>query len=455
MRTIRYLTLLLVTSVVTGFAQPVGFTLQQAVDYAVENGYSVRNKAFDYEISKKTVKETAASGLPQIGVGAEMNYNIDIPQQPVPAQFIDPTAAEGEFVLLAFGVPYQSSYRANLNQLIFDGSYFVALMASRVFKDISRLDLEESKTEITEQVYNAYGNVVISKELISLLEDNLESSRKILKENRSLFEEGFLEEQDVDQLEITVANLENNIEDVKNQSRIAMMTLKLIIGYPQNEALTLTDDINTFAELNEFAGEILETRFDLDTYVPYRSAETSERAAYLALRNEQMSYLPKLSGSLNYSRNNFSDDFNLFNLNNFSDDNAWVPFSILGLNLQWDIFTGLRRNARTQQARIDLDRAQMNKKRVEEQAHIDYQQAKGDLNVAIKSMQTNKRNRDLAKKILENTRVKYREGLSGSLDLSQAENQFLETERNYINALLQLVSARAKLERLIGKYNTY
>ncbi|MCH8546831.1 MAG: TolC family protein, partial [Cryomorphaceae bacterium] len=130
-------------------------------------------------------------------------------------------------------------------------------------------------------------------------------------------------------------------------------------------------------------------------------------------------------------------------------------FTVIGLNFQWDLFTGLRRNARTQQARIDLSRAQMNKKRVEEQAEIDYQQAKGDLNVAIKSMQTNKRNRDLAKKILDNTRVKYREGISSSLDLSQAENQFLETERNYINALLQLVSARAKLERLTGKYNTY
>lgn len=451
----RAITLVLIVCGMLAHAQPASLSVNEAIRYALENGYSVRNKGFDYEIAKKTVKETAAAGLPQIGVGADLNYNYQIPQQPVPAQFIDPTADEGEFVLLAFGVPYQSSYRANVNQLIFDGSYFVALMASRVYKDISRLELEESKTEITEQVYNAYGNAVISKELIALLEDNLLSSKKTLEENRALFEEGFLEEQDVDQLEITVANLENNIEEVKNQSRIALMTLKLIIGFPQKEELILSDDINTFTELNEFAGELLETRFDLDRYIPYRSAETSERAAFLTLRNEQMSYLPKLNGFINYSRNNFGDNFNLFELNNFTDDNAWVPFTIIGLNFQWDLFTGLRRNARTQQARIDLDRAQMNKTRVEEQAEIDYQQAKGDLNVAIKSMQTNKRNRDLAKKILDNTRVKYREGISSSLDLSQAENQFLETERNYINALLQLVSARAKLEKLTGKYNTY
>lgn len=441
---------------VAASAQPVGLSLQQAVDYALENGYAVRNKVFDYEIAKKTVKETAAAGLPQIGVGADLNYNYDIPKQPVPASFIPGGAPDGQdFVLLAFGVPYQSSYRANVNQLIFDGSYFVALMASRVYKDISRLELEESKTEITEQVYNAYGNVVISEELIRLLEENLEASQRILNENRALLDEGFLEEQDVSQLEITVSNLETNIEQAKNQSRIANMMLKLTIGFPQNQTLELIDNIDAFTELNEFAGDLLETRFDLDRYLPYRSAETAERAALLSMRNEQMAFLPRLNGSINYSRNNFGNEFNLFQLSDFGNDESWVPFTVMGLSLQWDLFTGLRRNARTQQARIDLDRATMNKQRVSEQAEIEYQQAKGDLSVAIKTMQTSKRNRDLAKRIFDNTQVKYREGMSSSLELAQAQNQFLDTERNYINALLQIVSTRAALEKITGKFKTY
>ncbi len=454
---IRNLFFLLLAFSLSSTAQPINFTLEQALAYALENGYAVRNKVFDYEITKKTVKETAAAGLPQVGVGADLNYNYDIPQQPVPAQFLP----EGDrppgqdFVLLAFGVPYQSSYRANVNQLIFDGSYFVALMASRVYKDISRLELEESKTEITEQVYNAYGNVVISEELIRLLEENLASSKRILIENKALLAEGFIEQQDVDQLEITVANLETNIENAKNQARIAKMGLKLTIGFPQDQTLELTDGISAFTELQDFAGELLETRFDLDRYLPYRSAETAERAAFLNMRNEQMTFLPKLNGFINYSRNNFGNDFNLFQLNDFTDNSAWVPFTVMGLSFQWDLFTGLRRNARTQQARIDLDRAKMNKQRVEDQAGIEYEQSKGDLNVAIKTMQTSKRNRDLSKRILDNTRIKYREGISSSLELAQAENQFLDTERNYINALMQLVSARAKLEKVTGKYNSY
>ncbi len=439
-------------------AQQTSFSLREAVVYAREQAYSVRNAEYDYDKAKKIVKETAAMGLPQLSLGADMNYNQRIPQQPVPAQFIDPNAPEGEFVLLAFGVPYQSTYRANANMLLLDGSYFVALMASRVFKEISRLDLEQSKVDITEQIYNTYGNVIVAKELISILERNLEASTKTLQENQAFFAEGFIEKQDVDQVELLVSSLENNIVQAKNQERIALMTLKLVMGYPQDRALTLTDGVEVFTKLGEVADVILESNFQLDEYLPYRSAETAERAAVLSLRNEQMMYLPRLTGFYNFSRNNFGNDFNFFQYDNFfrfDNNNPWVTFAVTGFSLQWDVFTGFRRYARTQQMRIDLDRAQMNKRRVSEQAEIDYQRAKGDMQVAVKNLQTTARNRDLASNILTNTRTKYREGIVGSLELTQAENQLLESERNYVNALLQMVAARSALEKITGSFNSY
>lgn len=433
------------------YAQPVEFTVQEAVNYARENGYSVRNKKMDYEKAKKVIKETRAMGLPQVSASAEMNYNQEIPQQPVPAAFLPDPPPGQDFVLLAFGVAHQSSYGLSARQLIFDGSYIVALMASRVYKEIANLELEESKIDVTEQVYNAYGNVVVSRELVKILEENLISSKKTLLENEKLFEEGFLEQQDVDQIELLVSNLENNIAQAKQQSKLALMGLKLVMGVPQEKEIELSNDLSYFTELSNMSSEILETRFNLDRDIGYRTALTQERAALLTMRNEQMSLLPKVNGFFNYSQNTFGNSFGMFD---FDRDN-WVPFSVLGVSLQWDVFTGFRRSARIQQTRIDLDRAVMNKQFTSEQAQIDYETAKGNLSVAVKSVQTSKRNRDLAKKILDNTRVKYREGLAGSLDLTQAENQFLENERNYINALLQLVSARSALEKMIGNFNTY
>jgi outer membrane protein len=440
------------TTCLTAYTQPTSFTIKEAVQYALVNGYSVQNKEMDFQQARQKVKETAAAGLPQFSVGADLNYNARIPQQPVPAAFIPDAPPGQEFVLLEFGVPYQSSYNAKVNQLIFDGSYIVALVASRVYKDISRLELEQSKIDITEQIYNAYGNVVVSKKLISILENNLTASQKTFTENQKLFEEGFLEQQDVDQIELLVTNLENNIVQAKNQHKIAVMMLKLAMGFPQENELILSDDIEAFTEIGNISDALLETQFDLNSYIKFRASETQERAAILTMRNEQMGYLPRLNGFFNYSQNNFGSNFNMFQ---FSDADHWVPFSVLGLSLQWDIFTGLRRSAKTQQARIDVNRAVMNKRMVSEQAQIDYEKAKGDMTVALKTFHTNKRNRDLAKKILDNTRVKYREGISSSLDLTQAENQFLDTEQKYINALLQLVSARSNLEKIIGNFNTY
>jgi outer membrane protein len=438
-------------------AQETAFSLREAVKYARENAYSVRNAEYEYAKAKKIVQETAAMGLPQISVGGDLNYNQRIPQQPVPAEFLPNSPPDQDFVLLAFGVPYQSTYRATANMLILDGSYFVALMASRVFKEISRLELSQSRVDITEQIFNAYGNVVVANELVKILERNLESSMKTLNENKAFLEEGFIEQQDVDQIELLVSNLEINILQSKNQASIAMMALKLAMGYPQDQALSLTDDIDVFITLGDVEG-LVNPLFDLDSYLPYRSAETQERAAVLSLRNEQMSYLPKITGFYNVSRNSFGNDFNFFQYENFWDfdnNNPWVTFAIVGFGVQWDLFTGMRRYARTQQMRIDLDRASMNKRLVSEQAELDFQRSRSDFDVAVKSLQTSARNRELAKKILETTRAKYREGIASSLDLSQAENQLLDSERTYVNALLQMVSARSALEKITGSFNTY
>lgn len=454
---ISFCFVLLLSSTVELRAQETAFSLREAVKYARENAYSVRNAEYEYEKAKKIVQETAAMGLPQISVGGDLNYNQRIPQQPVPARFVNSEAGENEFVLLAFGVPYQSTYRASANMLILDGSYFVALMASRVFKEISRLELSQSKVDITEQIFNAYGNVVVANELVKILERNLESSMKTLNENKAFLKEGFIEQQDVDQFELLVSNLEINIIQTKNQASIAMMALKLAMGYPQDQALKLTDDIEVFITLGEVEG-VLNPIFELDSYLPYRSAQTQERAAKLSLRNEQMSYLPRLTGFYNASRNSFGNDFNFFQYENFWDfdnNNPWVTFAVTGFSLQWDLFTGMRRYARTQQMRIDLDRASMNKRLVSEQAQLDFQRSRSDFDVAVKSLQTSARNRELAKKILETTRTKYREGIASSLDLSQAENQLLDSERTYINALLQMVSARSALEKITGTFNSY
>ena len=57
---------LLITSF--GFSQdnPMSFTLQEAIDYALENNRTAKNAARDIDAAKEQKWETTATGLPQL-----------------------------------------------------------------------------------------------------------------------------------------------------------------------------------------------------------------------------------------------------------------------------------------------------------------------------------------------------------------------------------------------------
>jgi len=60
------------------------------------------------------------------------------------------------------------------------------------------------------------------------------------------------------------------------------------------------------------------------------------------------------------------------------------------------------------------------------------------------------KNMELAKKIYNKTLTKYKEGVSTSIDLTQIQNQYLATQGNYFNVILQLLNANSNLNKALG-----
>src|SRR6478735_1716150 len=77
--------------------QSYSFSLDQAIGHAIEHNYSAINATRDIEIAKQKKRETTATGLPQISGSADYANNLKIPLSVVPAQFVNPNAAEGTF----------------------------------------------------------------------------------------------------------------------------------------------------------------------------------------------------------------------------------------------------------------------------------------------------------------------------------------------------------------------
>ena len=428
----------------THYAQ-IQLSLKDAKEMAVKNSYLVQDKVLEYEKAKKTIQETAAMGLPQISAKAEHNYNAQIPQTPVPASFITGNPADEGFVLLQFGVPHQSTYGLNASMLILDGSYFVALMASRVFKEMARNDISSSKNEVIELVTQNYGSVQVTEKLQAVLAENLKVLSKTLEENKALLKEGFFEEEDVDQLEILVNNVQINLNNIRKQAELSRMLLNMQLGLPVEQAIVLTDPLESLVDEIGTDIQMIQSPFRLEDHVNYKGLLLQERGAQLQLRNQQMSYLPSVSAFASHQQMTFGSDFEMFNFNQF-----WVPVTVIGVSVNWRLFTGMDRYAKNAKARIDLDRLQLAKEQTKDALTIEHITAKTEFEFALANYQNQKKNVESSQRITHRNLIKYREGMISSLELSQVENQLLNAQNDYAQSLFQLIAARARLEKSYG-----
>lgn len=437
------LSLLCLFSISISVVNAQQFSLEEAQQYAVEHSYQARSANLEVEKSQRKVKETISTGLPQVNATASYQNFLELPRQLVPAEFFG--GREGEFAEVVFGTEQQMGFDLRATQLLFDGSYFVGLQASKVYLELSKNDQRKTETEIKQMVTQAYGNVLVTEENIEILKQNMENLQSQLDETKALYENGFAEEQDRDQLELLLANAKNAYEQALRQKDISRNQLKFMMGIDINSEIELTDQLDEITISN--AGEsLLNTEFDVKNHIDYKVLSTQEQASKLLFKQEKSTYLPKLSAFASYQQNSYSNEFNFF------DDSRWFPTEVVGLNFSMPIFSSLGRNQRVQQAKIEMEQVGVAKKQMEQQLLIQVENARSEYTFALSQYNTAKENLKLAERIYNKTKIKYEEGVNSSMDLTQANNQLLDTQGNYINAALQLINAKSNLDKALNNY---
>lgn len=420
------------------------FTRVEAEQYALEHSYDVRRNDLELSRAKAVIWENIALGLPQVSTNGNLTNNLTIGGQVI--------EIGGQSQLLQFGVQYSSGVGVQVDQLIFDGSYIVALLATEVVKENAQNDFELSAIEVREQVAQAYHLVLVTERSLEIVVEDIKYIEQSLSDTRGLFEEGFVEASDVDQLDLLLTNLRTNEEYLQRQSTVARTILKLRMGIPVGETVTLTDQVESLMLIAEDGSTLLNEDFDLTNHIDYRVLQTGIRGQELNLRNEQVQWLPKLNGFYQYNYAFQSPDFGIL----YAPDDVTsfgIPAQAIGLSLRWDIFQGGRRIARVQEAKIALDQLRIQEEQLTDALRLQYQTARAEYSYAVNNYLAQKKNVQIAKDIRDRTTIKFNEGVATSLEFTQAERQYQESLRSVINAAQSALDKRVSLERVLGKFN--
>jgi outer membrane protein len=431
------------TNVENQTTKTYSFSLEQAITHALINNYSTINAGRDIESAKKKKWETTAMGLPQINSSLDYQNNIELQKSLIPAEFFG--GNKGEFLEVAFGTRHNMTARATLSQLLFDGSYIVALQASKTY--LKYYENAKLKTDIDtkEMIINAYGNVLLAEEGIIILEKNKATLEKTLFDTKETFKNGLIEEENVEQLQITLTSINSNINYNKRLLDVSYKMLKIALGIDIDADLKLTDKLDNLT-ISNLDMAFSQTGFIVGNNINYQMAQNFQQQKELELKLEKSKALPTLSANVNFGYNAFGNQFQFFTQNQ-----KWLNYSNLGISLNVPIFSSLARTARAQQAKIALDKAKTQLTETEQRLKLQYANAKSEYEFSIEEYETAKTNLNLAERIEKKQQIKFTEGLSSSFDFNDAQRQLYAAQQKYLQTMVEIINKKASLEKVINK----
>jgi len=424
------------------------FSLLEAIAYAQGKSNNVRTAELDIAKAKADVQEYLSIGIPKLSGAVDYNYYIDIPTQLIPndAFALDiPGIPEPEpgYSETKFGTRNNLTLGLNLNALVVDGSYFVGLKASRGLMEMTKRQADLTKYDIKHVIVKAYLQVLIAEENRAVLLQNVANIQTMRNETKIFLENGMVEKLDLDRLDLSLLNLEVQVAVLDRQIELAQNVLKFQMNYPLEDEIELVnklEDIFTLPDAADLVGEVASDR-RIETDLMKQTIHLNE----LNTKRFTMGYLPSLSAFAVHQEVLQRDD--LFD----GDQPGFYPTTIVGLKLNVPIFDGFEKAAKIKKSKIDVEKFKLQLDDLERGIDLEVRNARAIYNNATERLVNQDKNLALAEEILETTKIKYREGVGSSIEMTQAEQELYRTQANRLNALYELVVAKADLDKALGK----
>lgn len=419
------------SSAVLAQEQPRAFSLVEAESFALDNNLARKNALLDVDISRKKVWETTAQGLPQVSAGVDFQYILnDLPTLSFPGPSGDPVEVE-------VGEKANATYSITMTQLVFNGPYIVGLQAAKAYRKMAENALAKTDRDLKAQVASSYLTVLLLEQTRSILDSSVANTRQLLSETMAMQQGGFADNVAVDRLKVTLSMVENSLAETSKQLESAYRLLKIQMGLPLEDSIRLTDNLIRLVEGYSPQGAL--AGFDPGCNIDLQILSNQVEVNRLKLKLQKSNFLPSISAFLSFKRLHKEPQIN------------FAPTALLGAKLTFPIFSSGMRWSKVQQARIELEKANNTYRQTLQSIEMDYADARAGFTVAWGKYHSQKENMILARKVLDNVRTRYRNGVASQLDIIQANDKYLQAVGNYMGAIVQLINARIRIDKISGK----
>ena len=415
----------------------LNLTLKQAQDYAVSNNKAVKSAKLDVMASKAAVWETISAALPSVEGSGSFTDNLKLMTTLLPGEFF---GQPGEKIPVTFGSKYNTGVSVQASMLLFNAPLYIGIETTKLANKLSEQNLERTELDTKESVSTVYFLILVAEESLRILDSNIVNLNETLRSVKSMYQVGMAESTDVDQMMSNVTMAENSRSTLLRNIELDYNLLRFQLGVPGNTEVSLTETLeNLIDQINVDA--ILSQNFDINNNVDYKLITMQEEISALTVMSQKASVLPTLAGFYTYGTNGMGDKVS---------DQRWFPNSMVGLQISIPVFASGQRYTKIKKAQLDLNKARNNKALVTDQLLMQEKQLRYDLVNANLQYLSQKDNVEVSKRVYTSMENKYRQGMASSLELTQANSQYLQAENNYITSLMSLLQTKVALDKLMN-----
>ena len=421
-----------------GLAQDNVFSLGDAVSYSLGHQNAVRNAKLKIEEANQKILETRAMGLPQVNAVFGDSYFLKKSVVLLPESFGMGNPNFNREV--SFAQNHNISGTVTASSLLFNWTYLQGLKAAKVYKTYAEEDYQAIRRKAEDDVTNAYLPALLVQESKTTIQKNIKNLEVLRNETKELFINGFVEELDVERIDLSLANLQVQLGNLARTEAMAVEALKLTMGYPLEDSLILSSSVDDV--LASIPDELLAEKLNYLSHPAYRTILATERLNRVNIKAKESAYYPNVNGFVNYDMQWQGDKLK---------DLFYTPSSVIGFQINIPLFAGFGTKAKVQQAKLQLEMVQNGKVDMERGLAFQVRNARINYENAQKNLVQREKNLALAQKIYDTTKIKYKEGVGSSIELNQAEMALYQAQQNIIDGKFELLKAKIKLKQALGK----
>ena len=402
-------------------------SLEDAQRHALEHNRSLKNAALEVQVAEARRWQTLATMLPQVSAKADYSnmfgYSMDL----------------GQFKI---SMPNSITFNGTASVTL-SGAQVVGVQLEKIAGRMADISLKQTEQEVSDQVKTLYYSALAMEETVDLLEQNLVNLQKLQQHTLRSVEVGVAEQTDADRISVQVTSMKTSLNSTRRQLEMIYNSMRLQLGLNVSTELALTQSVDDLMQVDN-ALALLDTEFVLDNNYNFQLLSENVALAQKQIALKKWEFAPTLSAFYQYTKVEYlSDELTMRS----------TPPNMFGLSLNVPIFSSGSRLKGVKMAQLAYQQQVNTYDDTREAMLVQHRQLMYNLSSSFESYLSQKENMTVAQRLFDNVSRKYEHGMASSMDVTNTGTELVAAQSSYVQALLEVVTARIELEQLLNTDN--